>query len=289
MPARKKKHSVRLRSTKPRKRWWSLFLFLALVLIALWVTLSLSINAILRWVPKGFQNQVIAITDSPKAGQSGSILIAQLDPEKTYSKLIIVPSSSMAGELRKPWEVAAATGVLVNQIILLENTNFADTHSIKRTIQTNLTNLLKLGKFNEAWQLLPIWQLLQNEGVQIVENPGHAASELVILGRLGETCPIGIANTTSISGVAGKYADLVAKQGGLVVRVTNREVTTDETIIFIDDQLTTECNLVASLLQASLPGEVKVEVISELFSSDRVGVLVQLGSSSAEQLQKISL
>lgn len=284
MPARRKK-TVKLRSAKPKKKWWKLIILLGLLLVGIWISLTLAVNFLLSWTGDVAQVRVVALTSSPSTDLTKSILIVLLAPHQSESKLALVQLPEQAQQVNEPWKVASATGVLVNQVIHLGNVNLSNSRVAKQAIQSNILQLLKEKQIRQVWQLLPIWKLLQEKSLQTVDPIEDASIELAVLGSLGEACPIGVANTTSTAGMATKYADLVTKQGGLVVRVTNSELATEATTIFIDEQLTIECQAVADLLSQSLPGLVKTEIKSGVYSLDRVGVLVQLGESTVEELQ----
>lgn len=284
MPARRKK-TVKLRSAKPKKKWWKLIILLGLLLVGIWISLTLAVNFLLSWTGDVAQVRVVALTSSPSTDLTKSILIVLLAPHQSESKLALVQLPEQAQQVNEPWKVASATGVLVNQVIHLGNVNLSNSRVAKQAIQSNILQLLKERQVRQAWQLLPIWKVLQEKNLETVDQTGEASLELAVLGSLGEACPIGVANTTSTAGMATKYADLVTKQGGLVVRVTNSELATEATTIFIDEQLTIECQAVADLLSQSLPGLVKTEIKSGVYSLDRVGVLVQLGESTVEELQ----
>lgn len=284
MPARRKK-TVRLRSAKPKKRWWKLFLVLSLCLVGIWITLTVVVNLLLSWTGDVAQSRVIAFTNSPSTDIKKSILIVLLDSNQLDSKLALVELTEQDLELNDPWQVASVAGVLVNQVIPLGNVNLSNNRLAKQAIQKNILQQLREKQLRQAWQLLPIWKLLQTKNLVLVDQVEEASLELAVLGSMGEACPIGVANTTNTAGIATKYADLVTKQGGLVVRVTNRELATEATTIFIDELLTAECQSVADLLSQSLPGLVNTEVTSGVYSRDRVGILVQLGESTVEQLQ----
>ena len=50
------------------------------------------------------------------------------------------------------------------------------------------------------------------------------------------------------------FAELVADQGGIVVRVTNQDEYADQPQILIDQELASKCGAAAELLQHALPG-----------------------------------
>lgn len=284
MPARRKK-TVKLRSAKPKRKWWKLVILFGLVLIGIWISLTFAVNFLLSWTGDVSQVRVIALTNSLSVDVKKSVLIVLLDPIESESKLALVQLPEQTETVIEPWQVASATGVLVNQVIQLGNVNLSDNRLVKQAIQANILQLLKEKQIRQVWQLFPIWKLLQEKSLQTLDPIENASIELAVLSSLGEACPIGVANTTSTAGIATKYADLVTKQGGLVVRVTNSELATEATTIFIDEQLTSECQAVADLLSQSLPGLVKTEIKSGVYSLDRVGVLVQLGESTVEVLR----
>ena len=282
-----KKKPVRLRSAKPKNRLWGILFILTLLLLGIWFFSSIIFSFALHWTAGVKESQVIALVSS--SDQSAPIVIALLDPDDIYSKIILVNPQKNIGTLIEPWEVASTAGVLVNRVIQLNEADFSSDKAVVKTVKSNIVNSLKAGQWQVALQLLPIGKILSQKGVVEVNESFTAATELSVLGRLGDSCPIGIANTTSIAGVASKYADLITNQGGLVVRVTNQDMQIQDTEIILDDQLVAKCTAVAQLIEDALPELAKIEIKSGIYTHHRVGVLVLLGQNAVDKIQQLPL
>lgn len=281
----KRRPTTRARTEKTKLWQWLVVVFV--VAVGLWLIALQCLSFIAGLSSKLEEEQIVALVNQDSSEQK--IVFVSLQSEGDENGIISVqlPVSSVA--LLDPWQVMLATKTMVNKVYSFSGVNLSDKSAISHSILTAMLTQLKAGDLKTAWSYLPIWKSVRQNDIVAIDNSQSAASKFALLTRISASCPIGVANTTEVPGVASMFAELVADQGGIVVRVTNQDEYADQPQILIDQELASKCGAAAELLQHALPGDAVVKTVENIYASNRVGLLVLIDETTAEQLKQFQL
>lgn len=99
-------------------------------------------------------------------------------------------------------------------------------------------------------------------------------------------CPVGVINTTSTSGLAGQYSEIVEQSGYPVVRLSdNQDKIPVTTVVFEPNR--PECKIEAERLTALLNPEPELVANSELVKRHRAEIVILLGQDATVSAQLI--
>lgn len=291
--AHKQVRSVKLRRRPPvrvrteKTRFWQWIVVVIVVAVGLWLIALQCLSFIAGLSAKLEEEQIIALVNQETSEPKIVFVSLQSEGDGKGIFSVQLPESSVA--LLDPWQVMLATKTMVNKVYSFPGVNLSDKGDVSHSLLLSMIDRLKAGDLKTAWSYLPIWKSVRQNDIVAIENSQSVASKFALLTRISAACPIGVANTTEVPGVASMFAELVADQGGIVVRVTNQDEYADQPQILIDQELASKCEAAAVLLQHALPGDAVVKTVENIYTTNRVGLLVLIDETTAQQLKQFQL
>lgn len=95
------------------------------------------------------------------------------------------------------------------------------------------------------------------------------------------SCPVAVVNTTSTTGLARKYTQLLESSGVTVLRVTDAVKPVPKSRVLTTNELSQECQKTVSLLQRVLPQNSDVVIDSQATATQRTDVILEVGEDAA--------
>jgi len=270
----KRRVRTTLKTSAPKAWFWRLLFFVAFVGIFVWLALSLGTSLLTQVLSGVEQTTIVSIANASRTNS----LVAVLETDNSQSKVYSLEGIDFS-----------TTKLLVQRDLQTRENDLSSQTSLQRSLWLDAISSVSRFDFAEARLLLAVWEVLRKRGLIAMTTAEDLIRAVSPLERLGSSCPIGVANTSAISGAASTFANMLVSQGGLVLRITNYDAEIEKPTVLVDEGLQSECGESAQLIHRSLPNSAILSFSSDLYSTYRVGVLVLLDAATAELLTSQSI
>lgn len=279
------KRRITLRSKQPSNRGWKILIGFAIACIFVWLGIWFSASVLSRVFGFVDTTQTIAIQS---ATDPTSLLVVHLSPEDDRSKVYVIRDLPQINALQTAWDLTTVTRVLTQRVVRFDQANFDTVGHVRQAVKDDAIKQLLVRDWESLRTDFSIWRTVFEHPVQEISFDDDTPIRVAALTYVGQNCPVGVANTTSVAGAAGAFADLLSQQGAIVVRVTNQQQPVEASVILVDSDLRDACSQVASLIKTAMPEQPRIEYADNIFSEHRVGVLVLLNEDLAERMQELT-
>lgn len=268
----------------------SLFVKVGLVLIVLAVGILVFGWLLMSGGSVLLQSDTAAIVVFVPQGvaETQSIAVSVLDPLSHRNKLWFVTATTPIS-LQQSSDTAALTqqlGIATSEVYPLSVTQLQPHIKLLVARQALLSwkEPQKLLRLASLAVLLP-----SSETVPVTDahSWGEAlALQLQPLEDAANDCPLGVSNTTGVSGLGRSFGQFLTNQGLTVRRVTDRDDTLGQTQVLYDETAAQSCQALLMALKHVLPAQTPFSSREGILGEYRVPVMILLGEDSVWLLNR---
>lgn len=222
------------------------------------------------------------------ASQTQHIAVSVLDPLSHRNKLWFVTSATPI-RIAQQSDTAAVTqqlGIATSEVYPLSVSQLQPHIKLLVARQAVLS-------WQEPRKMVRLFSLavVLPSSEQVSVTDAHAwgealALQLQPLEDAASDCPIGVSNTTGVSGLGRSFGQFLTNQGLTVRRVTDRDETLGQTQVLYDESVSQTCQALLAALTHVLPGQTPFSSRAAVLSEYRVPVMILLGEDSLVLLNR---
>lgn len=304
---------IALKNTQKRKFsvWSSIISFLLLLLVIFGIS-SIVALVVIRTAFVKFsavdEEKTIVLAGTQVSNKDAVLIVAHLHPDVARSQITVIDAQSTValpkGYGNYSMQSIVPLGLLDNQPAVFYTATFS--HALERVVEnvvpiegeiqvSNTSQLQRLllkqivksiFELRNHTELLSVYNALSHSSIKVVSLSEYLlkshSMQMADVDMVSK-CPVGILNSTRISGQAGKFTRILENSGLVVVRVGQEDVTYDRSTVYVHPDSAEPCQKVLQMVKKVFPIELEVVTQADIPDQYRASIIAVIGSDSVSQ------